>query len=169
MSQTVSAEVPINIRWTQELVDDGKNGENFYIRLTPKISRSGRYMKGLSTIKVNKLMSIKVRNLETAIQRLKQEKTEEIKRAAKQGAQQGIKSDVFDAQRRKKELAEYTQQAKIAEEARQQNEMFGPQISSSRFQELMWAEAEKRGDTLKVAKEEPEEEVKEKEEIYYIK
>lgn len=161
MSQTVSAEVPINIRWTQELVDDGKNGENFYIRLTPRISRSGRYMKGLSTIKVNNLM--------TVIQRLKQEKTEEIKRAAKQGAQQGIKSDVYDAQRRKKELAEYTQQAKIAEEARQQNEMFGPQISSSRFQELMWAEAEKRGETLKIAKEEPEEEVKEKEEIYYIK
>lgn len=161
MSQTVSAEVPINIRWTQELVDDGKNGENFYIRLTPRISRSGRYMKGLSTIKVNNLM--------TVIQRLKQEKTEEIKRAAKQGAQQGIKSDVYAAQRRKKELAEYTQQAKVAEETRQQNEMFGPQISSSRFQELMWAEAEKRGETLKIAKEEPEEEVKEKEEIYYIK
>ncbi len=161
MSQTVSAEVPINIRWTQELVDDGKNGENFYVRLTPKISRSGRFMKGLSTIKVNNLM--------TVIQRLKQEKANEIKKAVKQGAEQGIKSDVYAAQKRKKELAEYERQAQVAEETRQQNEMFGPQISSNRFQEKMWEEAQRRGDTLNVAKEEPEEEVKEKEEIYYIK
>lgn len=156
MSETISAEVPISIRWTQELVDDGSGGENFYVRLTPKIDR--------------RVSRVKLKNLMTVIKRLKQEKTNEIKKAAKQGAEQGIKSDVYAAQKRKKEMAEYKRQAKVEEEIRQQNEMFGPQISSSMFEKKMWEEAQRRGDTLNVVKEEPEkEDEKEKEEIYYIK
>lgn len=156
MSETISAEVPISIRWTQELVDDGSGGENFYVRLTPKIDR--------------RVSRVKLKNLMTVIKRLKQEKTNEIKKAAKQGAEQGIKSDVYAAQKRKKEMAEYKRQAQVAEETRQQNEMFGPQISSSRFEKKTWEEAQRRGDTLNVVKEEPEkEDEKEKEEIYYIK
>ena len=156
MSETISAEVPISIRWTQELVDDGSGGENFYVRLTPKIDR--------------RVSRVKLKNLMTVIQRLKREKTNEIKKAAKQGAEQGIKSDVYAAQKRKKEMAEYKRQAQAAEETRQQNEMFGPQISSSMFEKKMWEEAQRRGDTLNVVKEEPEkEDEKEKEKIYYIK
>ena len=70
MSETVSASVPINIRWTQELVDDGKGGSNFYMRLTPKIATGGRYSKGTSTVQVRNLLSV--------VQRLKRERSNEI-------------------------------------------------------------------------------------------
>ena len=162
MSETVNASVPLNIRWTQEFVDDGAGGDKFYIRLTPKIQTGGRYSAGTS--------NIKVANLLTIIQKLKREKSNEIQRAAKYGMQQGIKSADWNAQRRQKELAEYSRMATAAEETRQMNENFGTSISSSRFEEMMRLEAEKRGDTLNYAKEEKEEDEKpEKEEVYYIK
>lgn len=162
MTETVKASVPLNIRWTQEFVDDGAGGDKFYIRLTPRIQTSGRYSAGTS--------NIKVANLLTIIQKLKREKSNEIQKAAKYGMQQGIKSADWNAQRRQKETAESNRIAAAAEETRRQNEMFGPSISSSRFQEKMWEEAQRRGDTLNVAKEEKEEDEKsEKEEVYYIK
>lgn len=37
-----TVKVPISVTWSQELVDDGKGGTEFYIRLTPHINRGGK-------------------------------------------------------------------------------------------------------------------------------
>lgn len=157
MSESVSAKVPINIRWTQELVDDGKGGENFYVRLTPKIDRRGRNV------------SAKIDGLMTVVQRLKREKSNQLQRAAKYGMSQALKAEDFNKERKAKELAQYSHLAQLAKETKQENEMFGPQIHTARFEELMRQEAERRGETLNYAKEEKEDDTPEKEEIYYIK
>lgn len=161
MSETVSASVPLNIRWTQELVDDGKGGSNFYMRLTPKIATGGRYTKGTSAVQVRNLLSV--------IQRLKREKSNEIQRAAKYGIEQGIKASDWDKERRQRELASMREMERNRQETEQMNQTFGPQISSSRFEQMMLEEAAKRGDKLNYAAEEKEEEKKEVEEIIYIK
>lgn len=161
MSETVSASVPINIRWTQELVDDGKGGSNFYMRLTPKIATGGRYTKGTS--------AVQVRNLLTVVQHLKREKSNEIQKAAKYGMQQGINAAEYNKTKQKQFIAEAQRIDAARKESEQANQFFGPQMSSSRFEELMRLEAEKRGDKLNYAAEEKEEEKKEVEEIIYIK
>lgn len=37
-----TVKVPISVSWYQELVDDGKNGKDFYIRLSPHVNRGGK-------------------------------------------------------------------------------------------------------------------------------
>ena len=37
-----TVKVPISITWSQELVDDGPNGEDFYLRLSPHINLGGK-------------------------------------------------------------------------------------------------------------------------------
>ena len=160
MSETVSASVPINIRWTQELVDDGKGGSNFYMRLTPKIATGGRYTKGTSAVQVRNLLSV--------IQRLKREKSTEIQKASKYGMQQGINAAEYNKNKQKQIIADAQRVDAARKESEQANQFFGQQMSSSRFEELMRLEAEKRGDKLNYAAEEKEEEKKEVEEIIYI-
>lgn len=163
MSETVSAKVPINIRWTQELVDDGKGGSNFYMRLTPKIATGGRYTKGTSTIQVANLLS--------TIQRLKRERSNEIQRAAKYGVEQAIRSVDYNKERQRKELAEYTRMAKAAEETRQANAEgsfnIGSSMSLQKAFEAEMAANPNKAKNVQFEKEEQEE--KETEEIYYIK
>ena len=167
MSETVNASVPLNIRWTQEFVDDGAGGDKFYIRLTPRIQTGGRYSAGTS--------NIKVANLLTIIQKLKREKSNEIQRAAKYGAQQavqGMNAEKYRAQKRQEEAASSAHLARIAEETERQNQEMPFFVSSStRLQEAFEADyaAGKLSDKdVQFEKEEKEEE-KEKEEVYYIK
>lgn len=159
MSETISAEVPISIRWTQELVDDGSGGENFYVRLTPKIDRR------VSRVKLKKLM--------TVIKRLKQEKTNEIKKAAKQGVQQGITQQQRKQDIRQEAAKETIRLSKLDEQnaeldkysgfssaygSRALQKAFEADLASGRLSEkdVQFEKAEK-------------EDEKEKEEIYYIK
>lgn len=43
-----TVKVPISVSWYQELVDDGKKGKDFYIRLSPHVNRGGK--KGVPTL-----------------------------------------------------------------------------------------------------------------------
>ena len=165
MSETVSASVPINIRWTQELVDDGSGGSNFYMRLTPKIATGGRYTKGTSAVQVRNLLSI--------IQRLKREKSNEIQKAAKYGMQQGINAAEYNSNKRKQIIAESQRVDAIRKESEQTNEQL-PVFSSYRnrsLEEMVQADiasGKMKANEIQFEHQEKEEK-KEAEEIIYIK
>lgn len=156
MSETVSASVPISFRWKQELVDDGKGGENFYVRLTAKADR-----RGLGR-------AAKINNLMTVIQKLKREKSSQIQKAAKYGIENAIKAADHNKEKQRQMLSEYARQAR-REEVYYDVGAFN--ISSSNaLQKAFEAELAANKNAAKgVQFEKEEKEEKEQEEIYYIK
>ena len=177
MSETVSASVPINIRWTQELVDDGKGGSNFYMRLTPKIATGGRYAKGTSRNAIVGVVdssgTVVVKGLLTVIQHLKREKSNEIQKAAKYGMQQGINAAEYNKNKQKQIIAD----AQRVDAKRRESEQINDQMpvynpySSRKLEEMVQADiASGKIDSKSIQFETDEkEEKKEVEEIIYIK
>lgn len=159
MSESVSAEVPISIRWTQELVDDGSGGENFYVRLTPKID--------------HRVSRTRLKNLMTVIQRLKREKTHEVIKAAKQGAQQGITQQQQKQAIRQDAAKETIRLSRLAEQNAELDKYAGfTSVYGSRaLQKAFEADvaAGRLSDKDVQFEKEEKEEPKEKEEVYYIK
>lgn len=156
MSETVSASVPISFRWKQELVDDGKGGENFYVRLTAKADR-----RGLGR-------AAKINNLMTVIQKLKREKSSQIQKAAKYGMENALKSTDYNKEKQRQMLSEYTRQSR-REEVYYDVGAFNVS-SSNALQKAFEAELAANKNAAKgVQFEKEEKEEKEQEEIYYIK
>lgn len=156
MSETVSASVPISFRWKQELVDDGKGGENFYVRLTAKADR-----RGLGR-------AAKINNLMTVIQKLKREKSSQIQKAAKYGMEKVIKAADYRKEQQRKMAADYAKQAR-REEVHYDVSAFS-YSSSNALQKAFEAEYAANKNAAKgIQFEKEEKEEKEQEEIYYIK
>lgn len=147
-----TVKVPISITWSQELVDDGAGGEDFYLRLSPHINLGGK--SGVPRLVVsdeNRTMGPTIRTLKEYNKAISNNfsMVSKIKKVAKR-AEDDSKKTLIDAVKKG-----FNTQQKVAESTKPANmsSLHQERLSSIRLKTATTAEDRRLGEESRKEKE----------------